>query len=182
MHERRIAFSKADRQALLRKYRQLATWRRARDRDPDAAVDRAALRALALEFPGALRELDTLGEAELDRRIQSLEAPVGLEPVETWMVWIVTYHRWMRAALDVKARLGGRRRVDEATRRALSAAASQAAGVPVDGAFVDAIAHPPHGRLSQLVLAHVARTLDAPSVALANTLFPPRRRRIPESL
>lgn len=177
MNGRRWAdFSELDRQALLRKYRQLAAWRRARDRDPEGAVDRAELRALALEFPGALRELDTLGEAELDRRIRRLEAAADDATVDNWMVWIGAYHRWMRAALAVKAGLAGRRRIDETTRQSLADAARQAAGTSVDDGFVDAVAAPPQGRLSRLVLSHIARTFDAPVAMLSDALFPGRRR------
>lgn len=66
--------------ALLRKYRLLAHWRRAKDLavapsgDATDVASPAAMRALAEEFPGALRELDLLGLPELERRAACLEA------------------------------------------------------------------------------------------------------------
>jgi|GEM_PF-760894 len=68
--------------ALLRKYRLLARWRRAKDSSVTKGADTAegaspaAMRALAEEFPGALRELDLLGLPELERRVACLEAAV----------------------------------------------------------------------------------------------------------
>ena len=52
--------------ALARKYQRLAGWRGQRDGGSSATRDE--LRALAAEFPGCLRELDTLGAEELARR------------------------------------------------------------------------------------------------------------------
>jgi hypothetical protein len=48
-----------DLRALARKYERLAGWRGQRDGGSSATRDE--LRALAAEFPGCLRELDTLG-------------------------------------------------------------------------------------------------------------------------
>jgi hypothetical protein len=88
--------------ALARKYHALAALRARRDGDGPAAT-RAELRALAAEFPGCLRELDTLGATELARR-ERLCAAGAHEP---WMDWIAAYHARVRAALA--ARAGGTR-------------------------------------------------------------------------
>ena len=90
---------------------------------PDAeAEDRARLRALANEFPGALRELDTLPTDEIVRRATALESGAH----EPWMDWLGDFHDLMRIALEVKRTLskfrekGERRRmwldIEEAAR------------------------------------------------------------------
>src|SRR6266540_5877542 len=48
------------------KYRRMAALRHSLGDAPPNAAARAELRALAAEWPGALRELDTLSTAELD--------------------------------------------------------------------------------------------------------------------
>src|SRR5436309_882383 len=57
--------------ALARKYRTLAEVRRDKLRS-GARTPREAMRALAREFPGSLRELDVLPLEELDRRAAAL--------------------------------------------------------------------------------------------------------------
>ncbi|HEY4184260.1 MAG TPA: hypothetical protein VGP07_04290 [Polyangia bacterium] len=143
--------------ALLRKYRLLARWRRTKDADQGSGADQAALRALAAEFPGALRELDLLGLAELDRRVATLVAPPAAE-AEPWLSWIVAYHALMREALSLKR---------QPEQRAPLA----------DDAFARDVARPPGGRLSLVVLRAVARRFDVDPRAVADTLFPPRRPR-----
>jgi len=88
--------------ALARKYAALAALRTRRDGAGTPAT-RAELRALAAEFPGCLRELDTLGATELTRRQQACAAGAH----EPWMDWIAAYHAHIRAALA--ARAGGTR-------------------------------------------------------------------------
>ncbi len=161
-----------EREALLRKYRLLARWRRTKDASPDdrpAPGDHgagpAAMRALADEFPGALRELDVLGLAELERRIARLAAPGGDEDAgaEPWMSWIVAYHRLMRIALATK-----RSAADGDAR-------PPAASRDLDEAFLREIRRPPSGRLSLTVLQALGRRFDVPADDIAATLFPPRR-------
>lgn len=57
-------------QDLARKYRALLALRLRAAASPELSE----LRALAAEFPGALRELDELPRAELERRIEELDA------------------------------------------------------------------------------------------------------------
>ncbi|HEY8926319.1 MAG TPA: hypothetical protein VIU64_18185, partial [Polyangia bacterium] len=103
--------SAADRAALLRKYQVLARWRRAKDRahapgrradapPEEDAAEREPMRALAAEFPGALRELDRLGAAELDRRVEVLSR--GEAEDEEWIPWILAYHRELGRILAEK--------------------------------------------------------------------------------
>jgi hypothetical protein len=83
--------SQARLEALARKYACLVALRTRRDGDGPAAT-RAELRALAAEFPGALRELDTLGAAELARRADACAAALAGGIQEPWMAWIDGFH------------------------------------------------------------------------------------------
>jgi hypothetical protein len=140
--------------ALARKYAALAALRARRDAGAAPAGPRAALRELAAEFPGCLRELDTLGAPEIARRARACEqAAAGAAP-EPWMAWIAGYHALMRAALAIRA--GG-------------------AGAEVDAAFADAVRAPPGGRVGVVVLRALAARFDVPAVTIAAALFPVRR-------
>jgi hypothetical protein len=171
---------------LARKYRALAELRQQRDRrgDGEPASDSAAagalrqrLRVLAQEFPGCLRELDTLGEPELARRAQVAELAGASEATgvgasdEPWMAWICAYHALMRAALHIRAGDSAR---DPTT---TAQAASAHAGITVDTTFVAAVERPPQGRLGIVVLRLIAAHFDVPAHDVAATLFPPRRPR-----
>jgi hypothetical protein len=150
--------SAGDRAALLRKYRVLARWRRAKDRahapgrradapPEEDAAEREPMRALAAEFPGALRELDRLGAAELERRVEVLSR-VGEENEdenEPWVAWILAYHRELGRVL-----------------------AEKRAGRPGSPS--------PDGRASLAVLRTIAERFRLPAEEIANALFPPRRR------
>lgn len=151
--------SDAARAALARKYRVMAELRRAGA--PDAlAEDRARLRALANEFPGALRELDTLPTEEIERRATALESG-ALEP---WMVWLAEFHELMRVALEVKRTLPD-----------VKAARATAVRAGLEAAFADAVAAPPHGRIMVVVFDRLAQKHGAPAKQLWDTLFPPRK-------
>ncbi len=175
-----------DRAALLRKYRVLAAWRRAKDAggvdavDPDAKPsDPNALRTLSREFPGALRELDVLGLPEIQRRIRYLDQrppphPGGDEP-ELWIPWILAYHALMRAALIAKRAYGRDRRVSTKAMPGIIQGASATAGIPVDEGFLRAVARPPGGRLAVVVFGELARRFAVPATRISTTLFPPRR-------
>jgi hypothetical protein len=140
-------------EALTRKYQHLLALRGRRDGGGPAAT-RAELRALAAEFPGALRELDTLGAAELARRAAACAAALAGGGQEPWMAWIDRFHALMRQALD--ARAGG--------------------GVAGDD-FLSAVLDPPDGRMLPIVVQRVAAAFAAPPELVAATLFPSRRPR-----
>jgi hypothetical protein len=89
--------------ALARKYRALVALRDRRDGGGVPAT-RDELRALAGEFPGCLRELDTLGPGELARRATVVAAAAAGGPREPWMDWIAGYHALMADALAARAR------------------------------------------------------------------------------
>jgi hypothetical protein len=88
---------------LARKYGALAELRARRD-EGGAPATRPELRSLAGEFPGCLRELDTLGAAELAHRAVATAAAAAGAVREPWMAWIAAYHALMRDALAARAR------------------------------------------------------------------------------
>jgi len=141
--------------ALARKYAALVALRRRRDTGGDAAGG-GTLRALAAEFPGCLRELDTLGGAELARRASACEAAASGGQVETWMPWIAAYHETMRLALRIRA--------DDPDADAVA-----------DPAFAAAVRSPPGGRVGVVVLRALAARFGTPAAAIAAALFPVRR-------
>jgi len=161
--------------ALLRKYRLLARWRTAKDSSVTTGGEAievaspAAMRALAEEFPGALRELDLLGLPELERRVACLEAATtsgrgGYQGAtegqhEQWIAWIASYHALMRVALALR-------------RPSATAAAPPSIA---DAHFLRDVHRPPGGRLSAAVLEALARRFQRPAGELRGVLFPPRR-------
>ena len=162
--------------ALARKYEALVALRHARDRRgagpaPDGAAARALrarLRELAGEFPGCLRELDTVGARELERRAREATLAASGGVPEPWLLWAAGYHALMRAALHVKAAPAS------AKPAALAETASAAAGIAVDSVFVAAARRPPHGRLAVIVLRALGDAFRVAPAQIAATLFPPR--------
>lgn len=142
--------------ALARKYQRLAAWRG--QRDEGSSATRGELRALAAEFPGCLRELDTLGATELARRaLVCAGAAEGTTPGEPWMAWIDGYHALMRRAFAARDR-----RV-----RGLSGES--------DDDFERAVLSPPGGRMGVVVLRALAFRFGVPAATIAAALFPVRR-------
>jgi hypothetical protein len=142
--------------ALARKYQRLAGWRG--QRDEGSSATRAELRALAAEFPGCLRELDTLGAAELARRaLACAGAAEGATAGEPWMAWIDGYHDLMRRAFATR------------DRRARGASGEG------DDDFERAILSPPGGRMGVVVLRALASRFGVPAATIAAALFPVRR-------
>ena len=167
-----------DFEALARKYRALVALRTRRDQAQETTVSAATLQGLARECPGCLRELDTLGPAELARRAAAAAAAAdGAEP-EPWMAWIAGYHLLMRAALEIR-----RRRVVQALDADADALARELAAPKTDGpapialdaAFVEAVVAPPAGRLGIVVLRRLALHFGQPAPDIAAALFPLRR-------
>ena len=160
--------------ALSRKYETLAKLRRARAKGANVA-DRATLRALSREFPGALRELDTLPLAEIDRRKRALEAAAGGETVETWMTWMSAYHATMRAALFVKARLARSKVLSAEFVTTVQRDVSQRIGLEIEETLVRAVARPPEGRLNRLVFERLGQKFGVAADEIWDALFPARR-------
>jgi len=160
--------------ALKRKYDAIATLRLARARG-GAVAERGTLRALAEEFPGALRELDTLPPAEVARRRRALARAARGGAIDPWMEWMVAYHATMRAALVIKVKLGKARPVSDAITRAVIDAAARGTGVRADRSFVESVACPPRGRLNVVVFAHLGQRFALPADEIWQALFPSRR-------
>jgi hypothetical protein len=181
--------------SLLRKYDVLADLRQKRDAGGGVAP-RAELFGLAREFPGALRELDTLPRDEIERRRVELRAALAGAPPAQWMGWLTAYHATMRAALYVKGRLARSRRAaggapplasseksaksadlsDDVVRQ-IAEDAARHARVPVDSDFVRAVARPPARRVNAAVFDRLGRELGVPADALWQALFPTHRAR-----
>ena len=154
---------------LARKYRTLLALRAAHERDGSVA-DPRQLRALAAEFPGALRELDALPAAEMHARADALDAVARGAAVEPWMNAMAGYHALMRATLAIK-RAGANtaavhRAVDEFHR---------ATGVALDDGDLASIARPPRGRLGVFVFARLGATLGRAPDELWQSIFPTGR-------
>jgi hypothetical protein len=123
----------------------------------DGAAARAQLREFAATWPGALKELDTLPTAEIERR--ACACADGAD--EPWMAWSARYHELMRAARAI-------RRDEEAPTSTGARAAS------VDDEFVRAVKRPRHGRINVVVFAQLEREFAVDARTIWDALFPPR--------
>jgi len=187
--------------ALLRKYRVLAGWRRQKDLavqtpgDPTDVAAAPAMRALAEEFPGALRELDLLGLEELERRVACLEAAMTDrearhegDPADGREGEHGREREYGREREHGREGEHGRERDEwigwiaayHALMRlalALRSPSPPAAPPPAlaDETFLRDVLRPPGGRLSRAVLQALARQFHRPAEELRAVLFPPRR-------
>lgn len=123
----------------------------------------AELRALALEFPGALRALDVLTLAHVHDRIDEIVS-AELDPgqVAQWMLAELTFARAMRGVKAVKAWLRGRKEIDAETHAKFARDVERLHDASLALLWKDdlpQIAEPPRGRLVPLALARVAATL-----------------------
>lgn len=161
--------ARVTRDDLLRKYRALRALREARDVAP-----RSVLRALAAEFPGALRELDALSMGELRAREAALAEVTSLDDAPSWARWVAAYHGLMRVTLALKRWLSEASR-DEALVEAAGQRALGPCGDPLGGDYLRAVREPPAGRLGVVVFARLgARFGEAPEV-IWQRLFPTAR-------
>jgi hypothetical protein len=152
--------------------------------DDHGPPDRRALRDLAREFPGALRELDLLGLPELSRRVAQLERlerhssggdTVEHQADERWMDWILAYHELMRTALLIKRSSITAQDISQGVLTPAPIAARTILDPPLDDSFVAAVMRPPGGRLTIVVLATLASRFETPVAEVSRTLFPSRR-------
>jgi hypothetical protein len=158
---------------LAQKYRALIALRAQKDGTPTQA-SRGTLQALAARHPGCLRELDTLGPPELERRARAAESAAAGGDREPWMAWIWAYHHLMRATLTTRRALG-RGPLQPERLAALAAEASRLSGFVLGDDFVRAVAAPPQRRLGVLVLERLGRLFGQSPARIADTLFPRRR-------
>jgi hypothetical protein len=165
-------------QSLARKYDKLAELRKRRD-EGGGVAPRGELLVLAREFPGALRELDTLPRAEIERRRAALRATLQGDPPLSWMTWLIAYHVTMRAALFIKGHLARSHArgapVSAELARAIARDAERHAGVPIDESFVQSVAEPPARRLNAAVFERLGRELGVAADEMWQALFPSRR-------
>jgi hypothetical protein len=143
------------------------------------------MRRLAEEYPGALREIDSLPIEVITSRLEALaEAELDRARAEPWMHAQALFHRLARGALVTKRWLAGRRRITRVTRAAFVAALPELPRPADAELFVDdlaSIAAPPAGRLMDVVHARVAATLEVTVVEARVLVFgvpaPARRAR-----
>ncbi len=119
------------------------------------------MRALAAEFPGALRELDETPLEVLRERARELERCLRGEcPPSPWMTATLRYHALTRGALAAKRWLGrtkaSRSAADYA--REISGTAYAEDGLAWAGDLAR-VASPPAGRLMTLVFERLASEL-----------------------
>jgi hypothetical protein len=171
--------------ALVDKYERMTALRATLGRGAPSTEDRERLRALARDFPGALRELDTIDDAELARRrAASREA----EPA-AWLRWMAAYHTLMRRALAL--RRGDRSELDSTHGDSIEGREATVSGdvalprrngsaqreLGIDDEFADAIRSPRHGRMNVVVFEALARRFALPVATLWDALFPQRGAR-----
>jgi hypothetical protein len=141
--------------ALVDKYDRMCALRARLGRGAPARDDREQLRGLARDFPGALRELETIDTAELARRAAVARAAVASsrpsDEAPDWLRWMAGYHELMRRALALRA---GR-------------------GDPLDE-LAEAVRAPRHGRLNVIVFEALARRFGTPATVIWDALFPRR--------
>lgn len=159
-----LAVSATD--ALVRKYEQIREMRRAHE-DGTEGDPRELMRALAAEFPGALRELDELPMQTIEARLEALRAP---QP-PAWADTMSRYHGWMRLALAIKRAHG--RDAEPAEVLLWLADRDTRPDEPNDVTIeaVRAILRPPTGRLSRWVLERVAQDTARELVAVEEDVF-----------
>jgi hypothetical protein len=134
---------------------------------------RAAMRAIAARFPGALREWDRVPMAELSRRREAAEALLAAsargdgtaraalaEPALLWLRCAIGVQRGLVEALAARRLLADGATFDEAAR---------AIGVP--RGRVESFAHPPAGRLSRMAIEETAQAEGITVEALEHALF-----------
>jgi hypothetical protein len=143
------------------KYREIKRLRDDHARGSDADP-KARMKALALRFPGALRELDELPMEVLEVRLATLDAVVaGAIPRPEWVTLQIGYHALMRLALRIKRMV--QYECDDrvgAILLELAAERLEARGEPLlqglERAEVEAILKPAGGRLNPWVFRRVA--------------------------
>ena len=166
-----MAYSRSDWVALARKYWTMAELRRTQHQTTGAEA-RGPLRVLSREFPGSLRELDLLPLDQIEARATRFERAAEGGPIEPWMEWMMAYHATMRAALDVKRELGGRRSLSRSDAGVIAARTAPPGSVRVDAEFVLAVAMPPRGRLNAIVFECLEAHFEAREGSIDQALFP----------
>lgn len=140
--------------ALRTKYEHLLQLRLEHECDPNRC-SREAMQRLALEYPGALRELDTLPTEEIKSRITLLQRVIEKrEDAPQWVLYFIRYHHHMRIALRIKRALADGNVIDA-----------------IDPDLRNQVHRPPQGRLNRLVFQKLAAEFSADPAHIERTLF-----------
>ena len=164
-------------EALRRKYAAIRRMREgAAEADPELA--KVEMRVLAGEFPGALRELDRLELPLVCSRVAELERALVSGIAEPWMEQMVAFHSELRVALALKRIVGKCRQAGvggdpaaadlETACRLVTQELDQ--DCPIDLAQDVVVCE--DGRLSQRVIARVARAAGVTPLEVEDNLFP----------
>lgn len=149
------------------KYKELARLRRAHARGmPEAPT--SELRALAMEFPGALSELDTMALEEIDARhaeLAEVMAHGADQPAPSrWMLYVIAYHEALKLTLHSRS---AQLDVNEARARS---------GLPIDAEFLETARQRPGGRVVPGVLSAIARWSGEDPSTIEAIILPRRRK------
>jgi hypothetical protein len=138
-----------------------------------------AMATLASRFPGALRELDDLATDEIRARIEAIVSAVARGRVVAWMDATLRYHAIARGAFAAKRWLGKQKTIDAVTRQAFAAALVTLPHASDAAAWVDEldrVAHPPRGRVNDLVFERLAAELGVAVDDARELVFPKEPR------
>lgn len=153
--------AEAIRAALVEKYGEMIALRR--ERALGAPIDAARVRALALRFPGVLRELDRAPLPALEARHHVLIS----SDLPAWAELTWSYHRWLSVAHAVR-RAAGRDRDQGAAERMLVALGCSLGMTSSD---LNSLLFPPAGRLSRWVVSRLAPARGLSEQAAEEALF-----------
>jgi len=165
---------KSDLEALRAKYEEMLRLRRL-DEAGEPHDPPEAMATLASRFPGALRELDDLATDDIRARIDAIAAAVARGRADAWMDATLRYHAIARGAFAAKRWLGKHKTIDAATRASFAAAVATLPHASDAAAWVDEldrIAHPPRGRVNDLVFERLARELGVDVDGARELVFP----------
>jgi hypothetical protein len=138
-----------------------------------------AMATLASRFPGALRELDDLATDEIRARVEAIVRAVVDGRIAPWMSATIRYHAIARGAFAAKRWLGKQKAIDAVTRQAFATAVASLPHAADAAAWVDEldrVAHPPRGRVNDLVFERLAAELDASVDDVRELVFPKEPR------
>ena len=151
--------------ALIDKYAEMIALRH--ERALGAAIDVGRARALALRFPGVLRELDRAPLAALEERLQTLVHARSGAALPAWAELTWTFHRWLSVAHAVR-RAAGRDRDVVAAGATFSNLGLSLGMCPED---LNSLLFPPSGRLSSWVVSRLAPARGLGPEAAEEALF-----------
>jgi hypothetical protein len=167
--------TRSDLIALREKYEEMLRLRL----EPSGADPRRAMAALALRFPGSLREIDELPLDTIAARVSRLRASEGGAPTLPWMEAMHLFHSMTRGALCAKRWLAGRKGIDEEIRAAFDRAAGGLCGgddAREWSADLARLASPPRGRVTELVYERIGVRLGMSAAEARTLVFGASRR------